>query len=372
MVTGMHRSGTSLLARVCQVVGVDLGDPEGLMQAAEDNKEGFFERLEVVELHEHLLHHLGGSWDLPPWTGDPAAIGDEWRHRAAKVIERIAPGAPVRGFKDPRAALFLGFWAPMTDRVVAVSRDPGEVASSLLRRDGMGEEQAHGLWLRYTIDLLLGAPEALLIDHRRLLSDPVGVGREVAQFLSLPEPRGEVLEELAETVRPELVTVTSSRSPGSGLGPEARRLHEAIIDGAIPDAMGLARLRDGISADAFRRRIERERSKWQDRLAPVEANRDHLEAERRRVEAERKALEGRVAELDTDRNSLIARVAELDAERHRVELERRAWEVRATDAERRLASLEVGSSLAVQRERSLRERLGDAAYLALLTEEDRR
>ena len=53
LVLGMHRSGTSAVTRVLNLLGAELGDD--LMPAGSDNPGGFWEYRGVVELHERLL-----------------------------------------------------------------------------------------------------------------------------------------------------------------------------------------------------------------------------------------------------------------------------------------------------------------------------
>src|SRR5215469_9555194 len=76
-VLGMHRSGTSAVTRVLNLLGVELGT--GLMAASPDNERGYWEHLGIVQEHDQLLEALGSSWDdvraLPPdWTKNPAAV----------------------------------------------------------------------------------------------------------------------------------------------------------------------------------------------------------------------------------------------------------------------------------------------------------
>ncbi len=73
----MHRSGTSALARVINLLGADLG--KNLVPADEDNQKGYWEHEEILHIHERLLKELGYVWDdirpLPDnwWLGEAAA-----------------------------------------------------------------------------------------------------------------------------------------------------------------------------------------------------------------------------------------------------------------------------------------------------------
>ena len=74
-VLGMHRSGTSLLTRVLNLLGVGLG-PEGhLMPADKFNPKGFWEHHGIVNLNDEILETLGGTWRFLPkmpagWEND--------------------------------------------------------------------------------------------------------------------------------------------------------------------------------------------------------------------------------------------------------------------------------------------------------------
>ena len=61
LVLGMHRSGTSALTRMLNLLGVDLGGK--LLEAqAGVREQGVWEPYAVVEINEDLLSRLGSCW----------------------------------------------------------------------------------------------------------------------------------------------------------------------------------------------------------------------------------------------------------------------------------------------------------------------
>ena len=57
IVTGMHRSGTSMIARSLKVLGLDYGT--NLLSAEKNNNDlGFYEDIDVLIFNEKLLGHL--------------------------------------------------------------------------------------------------------------------------------------------------------------------------------------------------------------------------------------------------------------------------------------------------------------------------
>src|SRR4051812_45873084 len=72
-VLGMHRSGTSAVRRVVNLLGVPIGREERLMPVQADNPGGFWEHLALMEVNDEALARLGGRWDAPPEPRTTAA-----------------------------------------------------------------------------------------------------------------------------------------------------------------------------------------------------------------------------------------------------------------------------------------------------------
>ena len=66
IITGMHRSGTSLTASLLQSAGVKIGDR--LMGKGTGNSQGHFEDLDFVEFHQQVLESQG--LNIAGWTED--------------------------------------------------------------------------------------------------------------------------------------------------------------------------------------------------------------------------------------------------------------------------------------------------------------
>src|SRR5688572_33259510 len=73
---GMHRSGTSLVSRTLNLLGVQLGSDERLLPPNEENPKGYWEQRSFVNLNDEMLERFGGRWvehaAFPPsWARDP-------------------------------------------------------------------------------------------------------------------------------------------------------------------------------------------------------------------------------------------------------------------------------------------------------------
>ena len=62
IIAGMHRSGTSVAAQLCQHMGAYLGEKAELMGAARDNPGGFFENIEITKTNDEILRLCGREW----------------------------------------------------------------------------------------------------------------------------------------------------------------------------------------------------------------------------------------------------------------------------------------------------------------------
>ena len=131
VIGGMHRSGTSLVAAVCQSAGLDVGAE--LLPGHASNPLGHFEDLDFYRFHEAALTAAGR---VPAGYGisdAPVVVDASARGRAEALVAARRAGGRPWGWKDPRTVLFLDFWLEMLPeaRFLFVFRDPAEVADSL-------------------------------------------------------------------------------------------------------------------------------------------------------------------------------------------------------------------------------------------------
>lgn len=192
LVLGMHRSGTSALTRVLNLLGLDAGR-DVLMGASESNPTGHWEVERLTSFNDTLLADLGGRWSAPPATDPEAqvvlAAGPRGEEAASLLAEAFTGSAWV--WKDPRVCLLLPFWREVLGRgdgppprLVVALRDPTEVAGSLAARNGMALAYGLALWERYTRCLLtdLDGEDACFVPYERLLAEPEAVARELVAF----------------------------------------------------------------------------------------------------------------------------------------------------------------------------------------------
>lgn len=186
VVLGMHRSGTSILARmVHEVVGIGLGNR--LLQADKWNADGYWEDTRILDTHENILRLIGREVMSPDATRPYPA---QW-WRAADlgflkcqltdtVREELDRHHGLWGFKDPRTARLLPLWQDIfaeldvTPRYLLTVRDPRAVSASLARRNGFSAARSQLQWLLHYLDAVryTGGRLSLIVDYDRWFTDP--------------------------------------------------------------------------------------------------------------------------------------------------------------------------------------------------------
>lgn len=371
LVLGMHRSGTSAVTRLVNLLGVDLG--ENLMAPAADNNEaGFWEHQDAVRLDERAMAVLDRRWD------DPRAMpADAWQRPALDATRRdlvafIAAefaDAPLWGVKDPRLCRLLPLWADAAAEAGAsplalvVLRHPAEVARSLQRRDGLAASRAYLLWLRHLLEAERGSRtmrravvtyDAVLGDWRATadrIADGLGVAwpvsvdsvtREVEGFID-PGLRHHAATRAAlesdPAVSPWVVDAwdaalalaagedgTDARFDTVAAALEAAdplfaaSLDETMAAAAALGARETEALRRAQELDELRATKDGEIAAFDARLkqtvADMQARERELVAEAQRLGRELGGLASRLATEEGRRHELESRVAEIDRVRH--------------------------------------------------------
>jgi len=196
IITGMHRSGTSFLARALNMSGVFLGDLESLtsheLMYSPDNERGHWENKKILELTKKTLSANHGEWDkLPKKITINKKLGKEIGSAIKEITES---GSLAAGFKDPRIIPCLDSWLKFLPKeivLVGIFRHPLKVAESLKIRDGFSYEKSLQLWKTYN-EILLSRlekkggfllnfdwPKNKLLSEIKLISKKLGLDEKI-------------------------------------------------------------------------------------------------------------------------------------------------------------------------------------------------
>lgn len=301
LVLGMHRSGTSAFARSLRVLGADLGDK--LIAPREDNPKGFWEDADLDQLHLGMLDALGVAWNrLTPLCPEDVAKLESlgFGRRADDLLRAKARGGGLRALKYPPMAKFFPFWSRAFDRggydirCLLAIRHPLSVAKSLAKRDRLGREYSCLMFLGHVLPALevLRSRSAVVTDYDRLMANPEGEVRRIADRLGLPVDEAEMAEFLGNFLAPQLRHSTHSLDDlesDRDLDPLVTEVYRNLLDLAA-DRRGAD---DVEAAEIFAR--------WQQEFAlrfPLLGLLERTEAERERLAILRDNAENELAWRD--------------------------------------------------------------------------
>ena len=244
-VLGMHRSGTSLLTRILNLIGLYLGSEQVSIQPAEDNPKGHWEHSDIVSLNDAILKRYGGSWDEPPllptdW--ETASLLDDLRQRAQVLIEDQFAGVHLWGWKDPRTCLTLPFWQQLLPemRYLICLRNPWDVARSLQHRNSFSAEKSSSLWFRYVNSAFEHSEgkRRLVVFYEDLMDNCLRELQRLSDFLGKPElaKQAEVQKSVQEFAEQSLQhhrtsIVQATAHPGIALRTRALYIAQRITVG---------------------------------------------------------------------------------------------------------------------------------------------
>lgn len=254
-ILGMHRSGTSCVARAVNLLGVQLGKPAGIDAPGPDNPMGFWENLEIRRTHELLLSSFGRTWDTAhplPAGWEKTTVAMAYQDTLAKIITVEFSGYSLWGWKDPRTCLLLPVWrnvlrsSPTNLKCLFTVRNPVDVAKSLEARNGIPFNAAIGIWFHYNLAALrnISGLPAVFLNYEHFLIHWESELRRVVDSLGLPWPAdtAALRREVEAFLDPKL---RHNRSAEDGLGAlpkPARRLYQVLSAAAKAETADLLEL----------------------------------------------------------------------------------------------------------------------------------
>ena len=228
LVLGMHRSGTSALTRMLNILGCAL--PGDLLGSNHSNPEGHWESLRAIEINDALLAALGRHWD------DIRELPDGWlqrpeteiaRQQIRAFLDREFSGKKLWVLKEPRLCRLAPLWLEMMDeagidaRVIIPVRHPAEVAYSLARRDGIANGRSHLMWLQHLLEAekATGSQPRVLVHFQDLMTDWRAQAARIAKEIGIvwPNKVSKVGARIDSFIKPSLrhSDARSSDDPGA-------------------------------------------------------------------------------------------------------------------------------------------------------------
>ncbi len=231
IITGMHRSGTSLTAAFLQSLGVYLGN--NLLKGSYANPQGYFEDVDFLSFQRQLLSSCCPQEErgFPDWGWTESELWDKQQFSryvepAKRLVFARQNQSQIWGWKDPRTTLLLDFWRGIVPDVgyVLIYRYPWDVADSILRLNvpffRENPDFCLRVWRFYNWHLLdfykRNRDRCLLVKIDTLLEYPeIFVNFLKSKFqLSLPETTKQNIKPILNSVyKPELMKALPFNHP---------------------------------------------------------------------------------------------------------------------------------------------------------------
>jgi hypothetical protein len=179
-VTGMHNSGTSLLARLLKAAGVDMCDDMAHCEC----------RYWSIDTNNWIMRQHGGWYALPIMSE-----GDVLDYKSVLVSAHAGwhykPGEKW-GLKDPRLCVLLLAYKRVFPRatVIYIHRDPADIANSLSgkHKAEIGLKNDYNFWYNLTLQHQCRAKKYanIYIEYEKLCMQPVETVSYLLSCLHLP------------------------------------------------------------------------------------------------------------------------------------------------------------------------------------------
>jgi len=243
IVLGMHRSGTSIVARLLNMMGAHFAMENTAMPPTLANPKGYWEREDIRGLHDRVMASLGMSWDNIS-DFDPQLLTEEVQQRATPEIQKILFSLDAHRpwmAKDPRWCLLLPLWRQFLEVPIGVYvyRSPIQVAQSLYKREGFPLMLGLALWEKYNLWGLAHCADfpRILISHEDLMGQPMVTVKRLYQDLLDCEVQGLRLPSVREIrafIEPKLFRQRGDLNlQNAYINPQQIRLVEAFENKTI-------------------------------------------------------------------------------------------------------------------------------------------
>ena len=219
LILGMHRSGTSAITRVVNLLGATL--PKTLLGANEGNARGHWESQKIIEAHDAMLGDLGSDWR--DFRILKHVIGTRQKKTLidtmADMIEAEYGSSETIVIKEPRICRFTSLYLDAIKsvgakvHVIIPCRNPLEVMTSLQARDNMDEQSALFLWLTHMLEAEHDSRNISrsFVDYGDFLSEPLKETKRLIKDIpfTLPHTLKSVETQIVSFVNPGLKRATA-------------------------------------------------------------------------------------------------------------------------------------------------------------------
>ena len=205
------RSGSSALSRMIARFGINFGAPNELLAPTDQNKYGFYELQNILDINEQLIS-MSLNYRVPDilqgigfreedsfaytncyWMAASRPLNKEMelptyiKEKMDSIIQGLVSEGKPAAIKDARLSVTLPVWTKYFQPIpIIIWRHPAQVAKSLERMSGLPTSIGEVSWFNYTMSALMscGNLNPLVISHEDLIGNPEKVARQIYKYLA--------------------------------------------------------------------------------------------------------------------------------------------------------------------------------------------
>ena len=170
IITGMHRSGTSLVAGMFYRLGFDFGDSEKFIKPDKHNPYGYFENIDIINSNKKILHDFWGRLNYVFYCDFKNNFKRYKKHKS--FIDKNEAKYQDCYVKDNRFSLTIKHWPKKIKFIIFVVRSPLSIAKSLKRRNYISNFLALKLWRIHILSVIQNSYKIpkLFISYENLIN----------------------------------------------------------------------------------------------------------------------------------------------------------------------------------------------------------
>ena len=209
LISGMHRSGTSMMARLCFEAGGNMGNPETFYQGDQWNPDGYFEQSDIHDINFPLVNGRWGKLSYFKLSSTETIL--KRSDKISELIKKTSTKYKGKIIKETRFCLTIPGWVrhdAKIEKILVCLRNPIQVASSIKKRNKTILRHGLELWYTHNHRILENAQDIPIwfVSYNDLLEEKTSFSelKKAFEFLDLKLTDERILKLKSEFIKTKM------------------------------------------------------------------------------------------------------------------------------------------------------------------------